>query len=293
MLEWTGWYTSSVRLRLLGHYRLYQLYRKHRYGRSRDVPPIHGYILQYRASNGIKFRLATLFSRFPAILGFPDRTIEIYAINKMLLYERAAILYEFLASADADFEKAFGRAIDQIYSPEFLNTAALTQHQHSSLFVQVDQHNMITDAHNELNIHPIVEKETMVKEVIIKETVPGAPDKAIAGKEKDVFSKRQVLIFFDLLAQSPPIDRIALDPPINLLAKAQFFRALTSKGVETWLKTLRDYRKGLYECHTSDEIENLISVLTNLAEFTHAAGLRAVTAAAEKKVHELQAKRAP
>jgi len=289
-LEWIGWYTHSVPLRLLGHYRLYQLYKKHYDRTAADIPPVHGYILQYRSSYWVKYYWYLFISRFPSMWGIPDRQVEIYAINKTLVYHRAAILYEFLANADLDFEKAYRHALDQIYHPEFLNTAAITKTEHSNVFVQVEQHNTITDAHNELNIHPIVEKQTTTKETIVIKEAPAA--KELTGKEKGVFSKKQVLILFDLLAAAPKIERIDLFRQTKLEPTAQFFQALTGKGKDTWVETLKDYRNNdLYRCYTSGERSQLITVLENLATITRNAGFRTVAGLADKKIMELERRR--
>lgn len=294
LLEWTGWYTTTVPLRLLGHYRLFHIYKKSHRGYRQDIPPIQGYILQCQVSNGIKYHFAAFMSRFAAMWGYPERTVEIAAINRRLIYKRPDILHQFLTDADTDFEKAFNRALQQIQDPEFLKPAATAATQHSNVFVQLKyQHNTTNDnSHNELNIHPIVREEVTVKEVIhhIKET----PAKETFGKEKGVFSKKQVLILFDLLAQVAKIERIDLNRSNKLDAIAQFFQALTGKGKETWLAALKDYRnKDLYECHTDGERKQLVTVLENVSNLCRNAGLRSIADLADKKIMELEAKKFP
>jgi hypothetical protein len=257
LLEWSGWYSASVPLRLLGHYRLFQLYKKDRLKTSASLPPVQGYILQCRSAYWIRHYWYIFISRFPSMWKHPDEGVEIYAVNKLLLYERASILAGFLADAETDFEQAFKNALKQIYAPEFINKDIIVEKQ-------------------------ILERE---KEIIIK-----APDKELTGKEKGVFSKKQVLIFFDLLYGPTSRNRFPFEKPEKLPAIAAFFQALTGKGIDTWLETLKDYRSNdLYACNTPGERSNLIGTLTNLADIARAAGLRDIAFAANKKIKQLKA----
>jgi hypothetical protein len=55
-LEWTGWYSQDIYQRLLGHYRLYQLFKKESkagVGLSQSL----AYIVNYRASHSFKYLL--------------------------------------------------------------------------------------------------------------------------------------------------------------------------------------------------------------------------------------------
>jgi hypothetical protein len=280
LLEWTGWYATSVPLRLLGHYRLYQIHKKSLRRRS-DVPVVQGYILQYRNFHGIKFFLARLLSHIPAWLGYPDIIVEILAINRMLIYEQVAVLHEFLTNADIDFESAYRRALQQIHDPAFLNPGSAISTHHPNVFVQV-KHNHQTinnTAYHQLNFQSVIQQEV-------------APVKnGVSGKEKGVFSKKQVLIFFDMLHQSVKLERIDLSKPNRFDAIAQFFQALTGKGKETWVETLKDYHNNnLYEFHTLGERNQLLSTLTNLADITRTAGLRSVASLADKKIREIERK---
>jgi hypothetical protein len=286
LLEWTGWYASSVPLRLLGHYRLYQIYRQSFRRGPVDLPEVHGYILQYRNFHGIKFSLATLLSHFPAWLGYPDKIVEIQAINRILIYDQVAVLQEFLINADTDFESALRRALQQIRDPAFLNPGSTTRTQHPNVFVQVrhNHHTINNTAYHQLNFQSVIKQE-----VAVKETAPAK--EAVSGKEKGVFSKKQILILFDMLNQSAKLERIDLSKPNKLDAIAQFFQAVTGKGKETWLETLKDYRnKDLYEFHTSGERNQLLITLTNLSEITRAAGFRAVSNLIDKKIRDIETK---
>ncbi|HEY4111312.1 hypothetical protein [Puia sp.] len=243
-LEFIGWYTSSVRLRLLGHYRLFQLYKKRR-GNSPDaLPSIQGYILQYRSSHWIKHYSYMLLSRIPNFIS-PDTQMELHTINHILVHQRSSVLYEFLAAADDDFENAFITALQKILDPEFINTAAITK------------------------------------------TPP--PAKELTGKEKGVFSKKQVLILLDL-ANDSRIDRLPFDKEAKQPAIARFLQALTGKSTDTWLDILKDYQDNdLYSFHTDAERSKLIAALSNISEFTYQAGLGAITSAAERKIRDLRA----
>lgn len=170
-LEWLGWYTYSIPLRLLGHFRLYQLYKNNRFKYPESVHPAMGYILQYRATYMIKYRWYMLISRFPSALKYFDTGVEMHAINKTLIYQRTEVLIEFLTHAETDFEEALKKALLQIQSPEFFNISVKNPVQQSNnLFVRVEQ-NTINNSHNELNIHPIVEKQTIIQqETFIKES---------------------------------------------------------------------------------------------------------------------------
>lgn len=245
-LEWMGWYTHNVKLRLLGHYRLFQLYKKRRSG-SGGLSPVQGYILQYRSSHWIKHYWYLLISRLPSIFA-PDPVIEVYWINKILIHERAHVLSDFLSNADDDFEKAFKNALEGINHPDFISTAA-------------------------------TKKETIIKE----------PPKDLTGKEKGVFSKKQVLILFDLLSLIGKKDRIDLHMTNNHANIAQFFHALTGKGCNTWMETLRDYPDNdLYAFNTPEERSHLIGILTNISNIAKSAGLRSLSTNAEKKRRALE-----
>jgi len=291
LLEWSSWYYLSLPYRLLGHYRQFQLYKKFHGGRSKDIPPIHGYILQCRVYNGAKFRFFVFLSRIATMWGYPERMVEIYAINKSLLYEHADILHEFLANANIDFENAYKTALRQIHAPEFLNTAAITNTSHSNVLVQVkhDHNTVNNNSTNELHIHPVIKEGSTVKETVIIKETPPAKD-PISGKEKGVFSKKQVLILFDLLAYSGKIEHLQLQKHQKKIdAIAQFLQALTGKGKETWIEELKDYRdRDLYEFHTPGEKKQLLIVLENLATLTRNAGLRSIAGLVDKKIIELE-----
>ena len=240
-LEWQGWYYSSIAIRLLGHYRLYQLYKKNFHPKSRDILSPVGYILQRKTKFGLKYDTGK----------YPESKMEIYVINRMLLYECAYILHEFLANADEDFEKAFNKAIQQIHDPEFLNPASAVT--------------------------------TKPPQIIVQAKAP------LLGKGKGVFTKKQILILFDLISKSTKMKSIELDKPNKFDAYAEFLRAVTGKSIDTWLEELKDYRnRDLYHFDTDGERSQLIATLTNLAEMLRKAGLRPLTKLADEKMRELE-----
>jgi len=252
-LEWTAWYDSSVPQRLLGHYRLFQLYKKHHSGGSLDIPVVNGYILQRQITFGLKYKFFKFAVHFAKIVGYPERTMEIYIINKMLLHECSHVLHEFLTNADTDFEKAYKKAIQQIHAPQFLNPASAVTAQPPKIIVQ-----------GKAPIH---------------------------GKEKGVLTKKQVLILFDLLSQSANMESIELDKPNKLDTYAEFLRAVTGKSIDTWLEELRHYRnKDLYHFDTIGERNQLISTLTNLSEILRKTGFRTLYKLVNEKMRAIETK---
>jgi hypothetical protein len=112
------------------------------------------------------------------------------------------------------------------------------------------------------------------------------------GKEKGVFSKKQLLIFFDLLSETNAIERIDFRKPNKYHDIATLFHALTGKPATSFTEELDDHRhKGLYQFHTPGERTQLIVALTNLANAFRAAGFRSIAKQADKKIKELEAAR--
>jgi hypothetical protein len=110
-----------------------------------------------------------------------------------------------------------------------------------------------------------------------------------AGKAKGVFSKKQILILFDLLAQIAHLEKLDLSKPNKYSALADLFHALTGKSQSTWIQQLYDYKhKDLYEFHTEGERKQLVVILTNIAELFRKAGVRTIATQADKKIRELE-----
>jgi hypothetical protein len=110
------------------------------------------------------------------------------------------------------------------------------------------------------------------------------------GKEKGVFSKKQLLILFDLLSETNAIERIDFHKPNKFPDIATLFHALTGKAASSFTKELDDRRhKDIYQFHTAGERDQLIVALTNLANIFRAAGFRSIAKQADKKIKEIEA----
>jgi hypothetical protein len=270
-LEWTGWYNQDIYQRLLGHYRLYQLFKKENSANVHLSLPL-AYIVNYRASQGVKYLLSRIvgFLYHTGSFGKPYYPQQTEGINKLLVHENAGILQEFLEKADVDFDQALINTIQQISSPGFGRKNVVKQ---SAVIVQTK--NEYTSYHNS---HHYFNEFTTVQ----------ASANGIKGKEKGVFSKRQVLIFFDLLAEGGKMERIDFTKPNKFDSIAALMFALTGKSKESWIEQLKDYRnKGLYEFQNEGERKQLIVILTNLSEIFRAAGIRNIATRADKKLRGL------
>jgi hypothetical protein len=274
-LEWTGWYNQDIYQRLLGHYRLYQLFKKENKADS-GLPQPLAYIVNYRASHGIKY----LLSRITGILfylgsfGKPYYPLQTEGINKLLVNKNAHILQKFLNEADNNFEEALSRAVQQIITPEFGKSGnTFSQIKPSALILQTL--NEFNSYHN--NNHYFNEYTTV-----------NTATTGIKGKEKGVFSKKQILILFDLLAETCKLEKIDFTRPNKFDSIAELLFAITGKGKDSWVEQLKDGRnKGLYEFKNEGERKQLIVTLTNLSEIFRQAGFRSISKVADKKLLEL------
>jgi|SRR5271154_7068178 len=112
----------------------------------------------------------------------------------------------------------------------------------------------------------------------------------VKGKEKGVFSKKQLLIFFDLLTELKTIERIEYAKPNKLQNMAILLQAISGKKTETWIEELKNCRHhGLYQFHTKGELDQLIIVLTNLSDICSKAGFFSIAKLANKKLNGLDA----
>jgi hypothetical protein len=290
-LERIGWYNSSLANRLLGHYRLYQLFKSNYPQDTRDIPVARAYILQYRATHGIKYfftRFATLLSRFiPGVDTTSDPLIEVQGINRILLQQRPDILEQFLVASETDFDQAFLHALHQINNPAILSTGPITN---SQTLVRINQDHHL-HSYNAFHVHPVIKQKPDPNEN--SDPTPEPPTKpGTHGKEKGVFSKKQVLLLFDLIAQTANIERIDPNKPNRFHATAELLQALTGRGKDSWLAELNDYKgKDLYEWHTPGQLNQLISTLINLAELFRKAGFDKIAKLADKKLRELELKK--
>ncbi len=124
LLEWSGWYNQEILQRLLGHYRLYQVFKAEV---SPDNPlslPL-AYIISYRASHGVKYARSGIMASVYYFFSFGKRytPLQIEGINCVLITDKVRILQEFLQDADIDFALALEKAIEQIPCINFFNKA--------------------------------------------------------------------------------------------------------------------------------------------------------------------------
>lgn len=273
-LEWTDWYNQDIYQRLLGHYRLYQLFKKESKAET-GLPQPLAYIVNYRASHGLKY----LLSRFTGIVyylgsfGKPYYPLQTEGINKLLINENTHVLQEFLTEADNNFEEALSQAVGQILSPDFGKK--------SDLFIK--QSAIILQTRNEFNSY-----HTNTHHFNEYSTVNSVTT-GIKGKEKGVFSKKQILILFDLLAETGKLEKIDFTRPNKFDSIAELLFAITGKVKDSWVEQLKDARnKGLYEFKNEGERKQLVVTLTNLSDVFRKAGFRSVAKVADKKLIELE-----
>jgi hypothetical protein len=270
--EFISWYDTNIKMRLLGHYRLFQLCKNSHTIKNTGLPAEHSYIQCYRENRILKNSWIQLIP-FRTWFANENDNLEIKSTNHTLLFKRPEILQNFLVASHTDFDKALFDAAQQISQPSFLSDSPLTN---IHLEIQQNHQHNTTIAKNEFHVHPV-----------IKEQAP--PAATAKGKEKDVFSKRQILILFDLLAKTGTIDSINLNKPNKFPAVAHLLRAITGKGEDSWLAELNDHRnKDLYAWHTDGERRELIRMLINLTEKFDEAGFKTIVKAANQKILELE-----
>lgn len=282
-LEWTGWYSVSVSQRLIGHYRLFQHYKVYNAKwPNRDYSATAAYILQYKATQGFKYFVCRIISFCCTILSKKQYYlgVEVAGINRRLIDESPAILQEFLVNADTDFNGAMTRALQQINDPSFLNhTVTPAGPVFPSMMVQFNQENNNYTTNNHQYNYSKVNIQPVIKE--------GAK-----GKEKGVFSKKQILIMFDLLAESARMEKIDFSKPNKFDGLADLFHALTGKTKESFIELLNNYKtRSLYEFNTPGELNQLLIILNNLADTFRKAGFRSVSKLADRKILELESMR--
>jgi len=277
-LEWSGWYNGNFALRLLGHYRLFQIFKRKSKKLSRVIPLTRAYILQYRSGHVVKYFISrTMAYIHRGFTGEPYPFVEIESFNETLLYDRFSVLEMFLTEADIDFTAALRKTLAVIAQPDFFdrgsgNGAPSSQ----TLILQVQQVFNSTHYHYHSYTHHEINFQMAIQQ--------GAK-----GKEKGVLSKWQILVFFDLLAQSAKLEKIDLSRPNRFDGYAEFLHALTGKAKGSWIDELKDYRgKDLYEYHKDGQLDEIINGLANLADKLRAAGLRSMAILADKKIIELE-----
>lgn len=241
------------------------------------------YIVNYRASHGLKY----LLSRVTGILyyigsfGKPYYPLQTEGINKLLVNEYAHILQTFLTEADNNFEEALSLAVEQIMSPEFGRKSG-------NMLFQVNQSAVILQTRNEFNSYH--DNTHYFNEYT---TVHPATN-GIKGKEKGVFSKKQILILFDLLAETSKMEKVDFTRPNKFDSVAVLLCAITGKSKDTWIDQLKDCKSaGLYEFNSEGERKQLIVTLTNLAEVFRKAGFRSISKIADNKLIDLEKQERP
>ena len=270
-LEWSGWYSYDIAQRLLGHYRLFQHFKTDYVKNSHHLPAAKAYILDYRTGHGFKYFVAQVVSLLASIIEKHHYTTsETVAINRQLVNDSSSILYDFLIDADHDFTAAFLQAMDRIKSPTFLSPSA-PQNQSSPFAIQYNDNRTNTVYNSRVNIQPTIRE--------------GA-----TGKTKGVFSKRQLLMLFDLLSkQTTPLEKIDFSRRNRFDTIAGLLHAISGKSKASIIEELKDYQtKGLYHGEPGGQRNQIFAELTNLAETFRAAGFRSIANEADRKIIELQ-----
>lgn len=269
LLEWSGWYNQDILQRLLGHYRLYQVFKAEASPDNHLSLPL-AYIISYRASHGVKYALSGLMASVYYVFSFGKRytPLQIEGINGLLITDKVRILQEFLQDADTDFGLALKRAIEQIASVNFFDKA-----ENKLMLIQNrNEYNHFQNSSHYFNDY---------------NTVQTVAD-GIKGKEKGVFSKKQLLILFDLLAENDTIEKIDYTKPNKFDSVATVLQAVSGKSKDSILEQLKDTRSnGLYSFQSTGELNQLIITLTNLSDTFRQAGFRSIANIADKKLRDL------
>jgi hypothetical protein len=274
-LEWSGWYNYGIRQRLIGHYRLFKHFKSRHEKMAGELPATQAYILHYRSYYDLKNFLNKAMSFLYSSVTVNDYspTAPYAAINRQLIYKKPEILLQFLIDADNDLDTALQQTVEIIKAPAFIGSQTAIPHSPLSLIYNDNRTN--NQYNSQVNIQPVL--------------LEGA-----TGKEKAVFSKKQQLIFFDLLSEAAGIERIDYRKSTKFDEIAALFYALTGKSKASFKHELEDHRnKSLYHCQSPGERKQLIIVLTNLAEKFRSAGFRSIAKLADKKMRELEAGKNP
>jgi hypothetical protein len=180
-------------------------------------------------------------------------------------------LEEFLDDTEVDLESACQKAIEQIRLLHFGSTQLAMQY--NFLLVRQEQNSYQTSHYYFIEQH--LDTSSPLK-----------------GKEKGVFSKKQILIFLDLLSEGAKLEGIDFSRPNKYEGISELLLALTGKSKESWIKELSQYRtRCLYDFQNLGELNQLIIILTNLAEVFRKAGFRSVALLADRKLKKLDQQR--
>jgi hypothetical protein len=268
-LEWSGWYNQDISQRLLGHYRLYQLFKAKNKLDSRLSLPL-AYITHYRTLHVIKYGLSCITGVLYHVftLGARYNPLSVEELNKQLINHRYAILQEFLTNVEVDFERALLNAVDKINGSDNKEYPEIT-------FVQNRlEHKVYNNTY-----HYFTEHNTAVH----------ASTNGIKGKEKGILSKKQILILFDLFADNGSLERIDYTKPNKFEAVAEMLQGVNGKSKDSWVEELYNYKdKGIYHYRDQGELRQLIKTITNLVEILRKSGFRNLAKAGDKKIRELE-----
>jgi hypothetical protein len=268
-LEWSGWYNQEISQRLLGHYRLYQLFKaKHKTDFQLSLPV--AYIFRYRTLHLLKYWLSCIMAALYYIFTLGGRyyPLSVEELNKQLINNQFTVLQEFLTNADIDFEIALHDAINQVNGAGNKVITEIT-------FVQ----NRLEHKVYNNTCHYFTEYNGTVN----------SSSNELKGKQTGVLSKKQILILFDLLAEKGSIERIDFTKPNKFESVAELLQALNGKSISTWLEELNNYKgKGLYYYSDNGGLKQLISTLTNLSDKLRKSGFRILANEADKRIRELE-----
>ncbi|WP_439516800.1 hypothetical protein [Sediminibacterium sp.] len=269
LLEWSGWYNQDISQRLLGHYRLYQVFRVENDSNSHKSTLLT-YIVSYKATHWLKYFLSSIVAAIYYVFTFGKRytPFQIEGINRLLISDHPHILQAFLIEADKDFNNSLSKAVEQITSHNFLikseNRLTLIQKRTAYSYIQNSSHYF--------NDYSTIQ------------TIPNS----IKGKEKGVFSKKQLLILLDILAENGAIEKIDYSKLNKFDAVATMLQAISGKSKDSILEQLKDTRNnGLYSFQNPAELKQLIITLTNLSDMFRNAGFRSVSNVLDRKLREL------
>lgn len=268
-LEWSGWYNQDISQRLFGHYRLYQVF-KAKYKETSTLSLQLAYIAHYRNSHVFKYLLSwsidAVYRFFTRTNLYPPLVVE--GLNKQLINQQYTILQEFLTNVEVDFENALQNAIDQLNG--YGNKVGLE----ITLVQNRQEYNVYNNTCHYFTEH---------------NTINHSGSAGIKGKEKDVFSKKQILIWLDLQADLGKMDRIDYSKPNKFENIAIMLQAINGKTKESWKEELGKYKdKGLYHYRDSGELKNLVNTISNISETFRKAGQRDLAKAADRKIRMLE-----
>ena len=268
-LEWSGWYNQNISQRLLGHDRLYYLFKAKSPVDFQISLPV-AYIVHYRALHIIKYALSCITAVLYYICTLGDRyhPLQTEQLNKQLIYQQFTILQEFLTNADTDFEKALQNAIDQINSYGNNITPKIN-------FIQ----NRLEQKVYNNTCHYFTEYNGTVL----------AGSNELKGKQAGVLSKKQILILFDHLADRLNIEGIDFSNPNKFEREAELFHALNGKSKSSWKEEIKNYKdKGLYYYKGEGELNQLIKDITSLSNIIRKSAFQPLAKAADKRIRELE-----